>query len=1088
MTEVPVETITSHCYKWDIHENPRKRGEEEGDDADENVQIRAWCLDRKVEGHDSQPYLLRFENFPAFCHVELPKYVDGRPKVWDRASIDAFIRWLTFVLAEDRPVRAMYKEVPKIYFYRGTQTKFPMLMLAFKTIRAMTHCEKLLAKPHRLNDIGLVKCNVWETSISIVRKLLTTKHCGFSQWFSIEGQKVDEDFAISTLEREYTVDWTSMRALEATETKGWVSNPRILAFDIETYSNNHRAFPNQYHALHVAYMISCIFQRVGDKASRKRYAIILGDCDEMIDPDGSIFAEVFRVKTEIELVAVYARLIRELDPEIISGYNILGFDYPYLDARIKRRGCDWPQMGRLKDVMPTFTTKVWKSSAYGYNKINILHMDGRISIDMLPLVKRDHKLDKYDLDFVSKNFLGEENGKHDIKAREMFVIFEKLRNTTADLAAATGAYSKITEELILKRGTNEDYEPDDIRRKDAVEATMNEKQTAFVAARANITRVMKYCIQDSELVIDLFEKLNIWIALVELSNIVGVSIMELFTSGQQIRCISQMYNLAANLGFVMDKRDMAKVHFSGGFVYEPIPGLYDNVICLDFASLYPSIMMAYNICHSTLVPPELEDQIADEDCNVIEFDQEEEEEEEHDEDDGGDKDKAEKKKKKGPIVIKHYRYKFIKAAIREGILPQLVRKLVVERRALRNQLDGVKNQETGEWIIKPEEEPTTRVVLDKRQLALKVSANSMFGFLGAQSGKLPLIEGARCITAIGRMLIGKVNAYLKEKYNARIVYGDTDSCMIDLGITDARDANRWGVRLSQEISGITKGQKMWDGTIAENDVPGLFPPPLAMEFEKAMRLLCLKKKKYASFFVLKDGTFKRDKKTGEIEILKRGIVLARRDNCKYLRRIYNEVLLKILHKRPIEEAMDIIIDSIDTLLKGQVDNKELIVIREIGNYGPESTYFMKTFGDELRKLGKPVQPGDRIEYLVCNVPGAEKVGLKMRSIETFTENIDAGKPETVDYNYYVEKQLMNPIDQLVSIGFANDFRTIENYFGEGKIGYKPQSRKKFTGISNPIKMIVKMLGDGQSVEAVKPWFRSVMSMARPKAFNLRIVE
>jgi len=528
-------TVVGHCYKWDIHEVVEE-------DEPARVQIRAWCLDRKTPDHDSESYLLRIENFSAFCHIELPKSINGRPKTWDRLSINAYMSWLCGKLGQDKPIKASFAMKPKIYFYRASNEAFPMLLVHFNSMKAMTHCENFLKTPRHVTDLGLIKANVWETSITVVRKLLTTKNCGYSQWFSIEGVPIeDEDLRTSTLAREYIADWRTMTPLGAAETKGWVSNPRILAFDIETYSNNHRAFPNKFHALHVAYMVSCIFQRLGDKSSRKRYGILLGECDEMLEPDGTRFAELSQVKSELGLVNEMGRIIMKTDPEIISGYNIVSFDYPYLDARLKRRGHEWPQMGRLKDVTPVMTTKTWKSSAYGHNRISILHMDGRISIDMLPLVKRDYKLDKYDLDFVSRFFLGDKGGKHDIKAREMFVILENLR-----------------------------------RRKEELDNTPNdeEKKRFYADARADMTRVMKYCIQDSELVIELFEKLNIWIALVELSNIVGVGIMELFTSGQQIRCVSQMYNLAATLNFVLDKREMLKVHFSGGVVYKPIPRVF----------------------------------------------------------------------------------------------------------------------------------------------------------------------------------------------------------------------------------------------------------------------------------------------------------------------------------------------------------------------------------------------------------------------------------------------------------------------------------------------------------------------------------
>jgi DNA polymerase elongation subunit (family B) len=1232
--EGEIETITIHPYDWEILD---------ADEPDENVRIRSWCLDI-----ESKPYLLRFENFPVWCHVELPKYNKGSTRIWTIDKINAFMSWLKYAMKDNAPIKHYYKNAPKVYYYRDNDMKFPMLLLLFRNIKAMKYCESLLSKPQNVNDLGILKCNVWETSIDVVRKLLTTKKCKYSQWFSIDGIKCDEDNKISTIENEYIVKWDSLKPIPPEESKGWSTNPRILAFDIESYSNNHKTFPNKYYTLHVAYMLSAIYQRIGDKSSRQRYVILYGDCDEIYEDDGQTkFAKIIKVNSEKELCDEFAKLVRELDPEIVTGYNIIGFDYDYLHARLENKGHKWEQMGRIENQLPVLSSKMWKSGAYGYNKLNILKMEGRISVDLLPLIKRDYKLDKYDLGFVSNFFLG--RTKHDVKASEMFEIYENLKSAK----------------------TPEEYEK----------------------AKERMTKVTKYCIQDSELVVDLIDKLNTWISLVEMSNVVGVTIMDLFTRGQQIRCISQFYDLAANLGYIMDKRDMDRVSFAGGFVYEPIPGLYENVICLDFSSLYPSIIRAYNICHSTLVPPELDSIIPDKICNIIEFDQEEEDLVNNDESDEEDE-PPKRKTKPNNVEIKHYRYKFVKRDVRVGILPQLVEKLVNERKAVRRQLEGVKDED-GKWITPPEKDPVVKTILDRRQLALKVSANSMFGFLGAQGGKLPLIEGARCITAKGRELIGEVNTYLMEKYKAKIVYNDsvskdtpllirknniimykqicdliefnendnredgkqernieennievwsdngwtkikrvirhktekqmyrvitnhgivdvtedhsllnekaeeispkqlkigerllhrdlpkienyvpissikqaklvrdashpkqttnkveaamlfhnlsqhsrtvvsynsstgeylcfncyyqeiddritdiiplgkcddyvydletenhhfgagigciivhnTDSSMVDLGITDPKEATKWGFKLAEEISGVKKGQKRYDGTIATEDMAGLFPPPLAMEFEKAMRQLVFKKKKYAAFLVGKDGNFMKNKITGEYEVLKRGIVLARRDNCRYLRKLYEDIMLKVLSRTPIKEAVDKIIDTISGLLEGKVDWRELIIIREIGNYASDATYFMKTFADELRRVGRPCQPGERLEYIVCDIPEKEKVGQRMKTAEMIIENIDSGTPDKIDYSYYIEKQLLNPLDQLFSIGYGEKLKEINDYYGEGKIGFKPQ-RGKFISISTPIKLIIKMMKEGYEIKTIKPWFENVINNMKP---------
>ena len=109
---------------------------------------------------------------------------------------------------------------------------------------------------------------------------------------------------------------------------------------------------------------------------------------------------------------------------------------------------------------------------------------------------------------------------------------------------------------------------------------------------------------------------------------------------------------------------------------------------------------------------------------------------------------------------------------------------MAERRAVRKLL-GVKNEETGEWIVQPVvTDPLQRIVLDKRQLALKVTANSYFGLLGINNGKIALIEGAMCITAKGRELINFVNRYLQEKYGGEIIYNDSvtgDTPLVDSG-------------------------------------------------------------------------------------------------------------------------------------------------------------------------------------------------------------------------------------------------------------------------------------------------------------------
>ena len=1307
--ELKPDKLTLHAYDWTVEAKYTD---------DDRTAIHAWCLDR-----DSKPYLIRFNDFPVFCHVELPLFVNGSRMNWDENKASQYVTWLSTVLKEDKPERSLLKYSKKIYYFRG-EMKFPMLLLLFKSITSLDKCEKLLSKPHPVRDIGMVMARVWESSISVVRKLLTLRDVRYSQWFTLEATRVDPEDCISSLEREYIGHWKTLVGLKPDATKGWTSHPGVLSFDIECYSNNHKAMPNQLCALHVSYMISLLYQRQGDPSSRKRYGILFGDCEEVTvdatrpgkipaehrgrpgyvappeNVPGDLKVEIIRVHNEIEMIHKMGELVQKLDPEILIGYNILAFDYPYLDARLKRRLQEWRPMGRILNKPSVMSSKKWRSGAYGHNSINILHMDGRISLDMLPLIKRDYKYDSYGLDAVSKELLGEHRGKHDVKAEVQFRIYEELVNAKNNLIEKTASISTAVridnvscdqpfqlerrkpinrfKDILLSNGSDI---LEDLRREYERVVTINSGVTRetelvvtaldrYAEARKEMTRVMKYCIEDSELVLDLFESLNIWIGLIELSNIVGVTIMDLFTRGQQVRCLSQIYDLAAKRDIVIDGRDNDGVRFSGGFVFEPKPGLYENIICLDFASLYPSIMQAFNICYTTLVPPEYMNQIPDEKCYVFDFDQEEDDDEGEDEEDPDEKKKRkeEGKKKKANQKKKtvHRHYKFVKPEVCKGILPELVRALVAERRSVRDLLDGKKDPVTEEVLIKKETDPLTRTILDKRQSALKVTANSFFGFLGVQNGgRLPLIEGAMCITARGRILINSVNSYLEKEKGAHIVYGDSVTedtplllryggavyyrrigDLVDFGQDDTRSDGKqerglsgidvWSdqgwtpikrvirhktdkkiyriishtgvvdvtedhsllrpdgtevspkqVKLGDELmhaplpnseiaTGITqeqafilgqqfalgdvevpadilnasnsikavfiKGYKQQSDTTPRDKIgaAGLFylercletnridnriidiqdlgsteqyvydletenhhfgagvgemivhntdstmvdvgitdpskcneiganlsteitkfinHPPLKMEFEKGMRrFLVLKKKMYMYTLTDDDGTEKLNEH-GQVKIVKKGVAEARRDRCKWFRRVSDKISRCVLGNSTMAQTLNVLVTTIQDLLRGNVPISDLISIRELGAHYKSDTYFIKVFADNLRALGKIVNPGDRLEFIVVETgdPHA-KVGVRMRSPEIFYERQGTPNEEKIDHIYYLEHVLMNPIDKIFSVGYNRILPTMST------VGYKPKGRYHFKPIAEPVKMMIRVLADASSLE------------------------
>ena len=402
-----MEDIEVHAYDWQTSVDPET----------DYTTINCWALNKK-----SEPYLLRIHEFDVFCYLELPLFINNSIVNWSGYREKLVYETICNILGEDKPYRYRYELKEKIYFYKGKNRKYPMFLLCFRSIKSMNTCRNKLKHAFKVrglkggNDETMLSVRVWESQIPLERKLLTLRNCKYSQWFNIKGVKVQGQDKISTLENEYVVDWKTLNPIPLEDTVAWITHPRILSFDLETYSDRHNAMPDSLCSKHVIYLCSVVFQKFLEPETKKKEIILFGDCAD------TELANVIKVKTEMELIDVLQNLIIKYDPEIITGYNIFNYDNPYLDNRLKRRLKEWKPLGRLINVPSTMTTLSWSSSAYKNQDFNILEMDGRISIDLLPLVRRDYKLPVYKLDYVAKYFLGK--GKYDVTAKQMFEIYE----------------------------------------------------------------------------------------------------------------------------------------------------------------------------------------------------------------------------------------------------------------------------------------------------------------------------------------------------------------------------------------------------------------------------------------------------------------------------------------------------------------------------------------------------------------------------------------------------------------------------------------------------------------------------------------
>jgi len=746
------------------------------DEKEENVtSIRVYGIDKK-----NKNICLRIENFTPWCYIELPDFIE-----WNRNRAKILESKIQSLMREKKPDKAILTFRKKLYganldkFYK--RKKYPYLLLSFFHPKDRQILSWRLKKP--LNIVGLgsnLQFKVHELEASPILQLVSHRKIPTTGWFNFVGKKVKPHDQITLADEEYKVKWKDLAPLETPDNT--VASPLVMGFDIEVFSTNPNRMPQAKRDGDACFQISCVFYRFGDdKSAQEKYLLSLGQPNKIKD------VKVIAFKSEGHLLEGFADLINSKNPNIITGYNILSFDIPYLIERAKLKQCifDFAVQGFHKTNMAEEKTISWSSSAYKNQEFEYLDAEGRVIIDLLPLVRRDHKLDHYKLNTVAEHLL--KNKKDDLDVQGIFRCYR---------------------EGIVK--------------------DQNGKYTS--KARKSMATVGKYCVMDSVLTVDLFQTLQTWIGLCEMAKTCNVQIFTLYTQGQQIKVYSQVYKYCMFHNTVVESNAYQcgeKERYVGAYVVKPVSGMYEMVIPFDFASLYPTTIIAYNIDYSTWVKDE---RIPDSLCNVMEW--EDHQGCEHDpkvkrrkiltsyiETERNNIKKIREKIKKSNVTkftkvgiplkkarkLRDLEHKKLKKEIKlkEKILkPYVVERselvkskpkhIMCEKRKyrflkkpkgviptiLQNLLDARANtrKERKEYLKSDnitEEIKTLTDVLDKRQLAYKISCNSMYGAMGVRRGYLPFMPGAMCTCYMGRKNIKLAAKLLVDEHQAELVYGDS---------------------------------------------------------------------------------------------------------------------------------------------------------------------------------------------------------------------------------------------------------------------------------------------------------------------------
>ncbi|TTL57246.1 DNA polymerase delta catalytic subunit [Bagarius yarrelli] len=275
---------------------------------------------------------------------------------------------------------------------------------------------------------------------------------------------------------------------------------------------------------------------------------------------------------------------------------------------------------------------------------------------------------------------------------------------------------------------------------------------------------------------------------------------------------------------------------------------------------------------------------------------------------------------------------FVKSSVRKGLLPEILENLLSARKRAKADL-------------KKETDPFRKQVLDGRQLALKISANSVYGFTGAQVGKLPCLEISQSVTGFGRQMIEQTKQLVESRYTVANKYP-----------ADAKEAMTIGKEAAEWVSSH-------------------FVPPIKLEFEKVYYpYLLINKKRYAGLYFSSSPT-QHDKMDCK------GIETVRRDNCPLVANLINTCLQKILIDRDPDGAVAHAKEVISDLLCNRIDISQLVITKELTRTAQE--YAGKQAHVELaermrkRDAGSAPNLGDRVPYVI--IKAAKGVAAYMKS-------------------------------------------------------------------------------------------------------------
>ena len=658
----------------------------------------------------------------------------------------------------------VYYDLVKKYKYKGfsNNKKFNFLRILFNNSYALHSFVKTLHQPILLPEYKeSIKFSIYESNIDTILRCMHNRGVLPCGWILIKKFNIELQDDV-TCDISINCDWTN---LYSNENQDLIPAAfKICSFDIECTSGD-GSFPQPNRLEDKIIQIGSVFSRYTGDIYRK-HIITLDTCDNIDD------CEVVSVSSERDLLLEWTKLIQQEDPDFLTGYNIWGFDEYYMYNRSIHENINcsvlFSKFSKLKNHNCKYVTKELSSAALGDNLLKYYDSIGRLQIDLMKIIQRDYKLNSYKLDFVAETFIQNKITSYEIISEYTLKIISDnlhllrinnyiklINNAELNYGLAENdinyndikyRISELTENYMIVSSVKEHniinlnadltwgLVKDDIHPNDIFKFQTEDSSKRKIIA--------EYCIQDCVLVIKIMAKLDIITSHISMANVCTVPFNYLLIRGQGIKSLSLVSKKCKQKEYLIPllvKEDTLDITYEGATVFEPITGFYQTyVVVLDYNSLYPNSIISKNISHETIV---LDDKyLSLPDCSYY--------------------------------TIKNTGCTFAKYKNEYGILPEILNDLLQERKAVKK-------------LMISEIDSFKKSILNSKQNALKITANSLYGQLGSSVSPIYMKELASSTTAIGREMLELAKYFVENEFTKILhqyytAYKSNDESSLDL--------------------------------------------------------------------------------------------------------------------------------------------------------------------------------------------------------------------------------------------------------------------------------------------------------------------